>query len=573
MVYLILQGGKYSTAPREDGPLSSPPQAADILLNNLPKEIIMMKMKGLITSIVMLICAAALYAQTAGRDDPGEVYIGIISFDLTVRDLTGGKPRLLDASGYAELNKILDTAYDRAVETGTSMYYGVHQALANLSANEPSFPSNLATVNVVTFTDGLDNNSTSPALTALENQSFAGKRISEYQSYLSGQIENRRVRGKPITAYSVGLRGNDVDESGRGAFLESLRTVASNPKERNAQEITDFAQLRKTFQDIADNLTKNNEINTFELITPAFPVGTKVRMTFDVAMGNNAPSAAANSRNYFEGEVTYTDGQYRLVNITYAGNIKSSSGQQVLGTFNRTVKYVFESFEGYSSRRGNSRPRQWSQAENSSVWQVNSEYDTGDAPETITIKNPTVIYLVLDCSTSLTGPNVIEIRNSAKEFLNILYRGGSEEAIHEPEPSFVVKKPAAKPASVPSNSGFTFNQRIAAAALNTAFGLGSMIIMKDFTGGAIDMAGQAVGIGLIVWELTMTYEDNRPLIGIPGAVGLAAMGFSFTWGILRPFLYNEPGSSVAAVFDNMHIDLVSDRQGKPALSMTYRMNF
>jgi hypothetical protein len=219
-----------------------------------------MKMKRLIAGIVMLICAASIQAQSADGGNRGEVYIGIISFDQTVRDLTGGKPRLLDASGYAELNRILDTAYNRAVATGTSLYYAVHQALANLSVNETSFPNNLATVNVVTFTDGLDNNSTSPALTALENQSFAGRRISEYQSYLSGQIENRRVRGKPVTAYSVGLRGNDVDESNRGAFLESLRTVASSPKERNAQEITDFAQLRKTFQEIADNLTKKTKL-------------------------------------------------------------------------------------------------------------------------------------------------------------------------------------------------------------------------------------------------------------------------------------------------------------------------
>jgi hypothetical protein len=326
------------------------------------------------------------------------------------------------------------------------------------------------------------------------------------------------------------------------------------------------------------------------LITPAFPVGTKVRITFDVALSNNAPSAAANSRNYFEGEVTYTNGQYRLVNIMYAGNIRSSSGRQVLGTFNRTVEYVFEGFEGYNSNRGDLRPRQWSLAENTSVWQVNSEYDAGDKPKTITVKNPTVVYLILDCSTSLTGENVIEIRNSAKEFLNILYRDDSIAASEPPAepparqpakppakpeqtPSFVRTKPAAEPAPDPSDGNFTFNQRIAAAALNTAFGLGSMVIMKDFVGGGIEMAGQAIGIGLIVWELMLTYENDRPLIGIPGAVGLATVSVSVAWGILRPFLYNKPGSSVAAVFDNVHIDLVSDRQGRPALNMTYRMSF
>ncbi|MDR2784932.1 MAG: hypothetical protein LBB83_03345 [Treponema sp.] len=541
----------------------------------------MTKMNRLIAGVAMLICAVSIQAQSAGGNERGEVYVGIISFDQTVRDLTGGAPKFLDAAGYAELNSILDRAYNRATAAGTSMYYAVHQALANLSANASFFPDNLATVNIVTFTDGLDNNSTSPALTPLENQNFAGRRVSEYQSYLSSQIESRRVRGKPVTAYSVGLRGNDVDVSNQGAFMESLRTVASAPKDRNAQEITNFANLREKFQEIADKLSESNEINTFELITPAFPAGAKVRMTFDIPMGNNSPSAAANSRNYFEGEVTYTGGQYRLINIRYAGNVKSSSGQQVTGSFNQTVKYIFEGFEGYNSKRGDSRPRQWSQTENSTVWQVNSEYDTGDAPETIPIKNPTVVYLILDCSTSLGNPNIVEIRKAAKEFLDILYRGGTKVAFKEDTkavepPSFVVK-PAAEPAPRPAPSlsvdNFSSGERIAAAALNTAFGLGSIIIMRDFIGGGIEMAGYAIGAGLIVWETMLTYEENRGMIGIPGTAGLAVLGVSFAWGVLRPFLYNKPDSSVAGVFDKVHIDLVSDRQGKPALNMTYRMSF
>ena len=233
---------------------------------------------------------------------------------------------------------------------------------------------------------------------------------------------------------------------------------------------------------------------------------------------------------------------------------------------------MFDGFEGYNSKRGDSRPRQWSQAEGSTVWQVNSEYDTGDAPQTETVLNPTVIYLILDCSTSLTGANVVEIRNSAKEFLDILYRGGAaapKTAAEPPRTPALTSKPAAEPAPKPAptlSAGFTMGDRIAAAALNTAFGLGSMIIMQDFVGGGIEAAGYAVGIGLIAWELMMTYEDDRAFIGIPGAIGLGTLGASFVWGVIRPFIYNRPASSVAGVFAKIHIDLVSDRQGKPALN-------
>jgi hypothetical protein len=82
------------------------------------------------------------------------------------------------------------------------------------------YPSNLDSVSVVTFTDGLDNNSTSPNLKALEGQSFAGLRLSEYQTYLQSELSRRNIREKPITAYSVGVQGKDVFDN--AAFSTSI---------------------------------------------------------------------------------------------------------------------------------------------------------------------------------------------------------------------------------------------------------------------------------------------------------------------------------------------------------------
>jgi hypothetical protein len=91
----------------------------------------------------------------------GKAYIGIISFGPNANDLTGGSPIYLNRGGYNRILSILDKDYKKTPQQGTSLYYAVHKALANLTANELKFPKDLVAVNLLTFTDGIDNNSTS----------------------------------------------------------------------------------------------------------------------------------------------------------------------------------------------------------------------------------------------------------------------------------------------------------------------------------------------------------------------------------------------------------------------------
>jgi hypothetical protein len=59
-------------------------------------------------------------------------------------------------------------------------------------------------VNVITFTDGLDNGSTGmAALNPIEDQTFDTE--TEYAAYVDGQIDTRTIGGMPITAYSGGF--------------------------------------------------------------------------------------------------------------------------------------------------------------------------------------------------------------------------------------------------------------------------------------------------------------------------------------------------------------------------------
>jgi hypothetical protein len=386
--------------------------------------------KAWIMAMALFVAGGFVGAQTPEK----EVYIGIISFDQQARDLTGGQPVLLNKAGLDRLLGIIKNNYQLATVPGTTLYYAVHQALTSLTTNESQFPNNLGTVSIVTFTDGLDNGSTSPQLKTLEGRSFGGTRPSEYPNFLKEQLASgfsgRKIRGLDITAFSVGVMGNDIDPANEDAFRESIKAVSSSG---NDFKIGDFAELEAIFQQIADSLyTKTIDI-TFEAVTPTYASGTKVRMTFDVQRGNNASSSAESSRKYLEGEVAYNNGQYQLINVSYGGDINSMilRGGSVNGSLDGVVTYVFPSLLGYNPET-DPKPRQWSMPEGSRVWQVNSEYDANDDPTTKEESHPAVIYLVLDCSTSLARDSVEQIRTAVERFLQIMYSGDTSQPVPVP---------------------------------------------------------------------------------------------------------------------------------------------
>jgi hypothetical protein len=401
--------------------------------------------KALVMAMALFVAVGFVGAQSPEK----EVYVGIISFDQQSRDLTGGQPVLLNAAGLDRLLGIIKNNYQLATVPGTTLYYAVHQALTALSENEPQLPDNPGTVSIVTFTDGLDNGSTSPQLKTLEGRSFGGQRLSEYQTFLREELataSGRRIRGLGITAYSVGVMGTDIDPANEGAFLESIETVASSG---NSSKIGDWAELEAKFQQIADSLyTKTVDI-AFTVITPAYPPGTKVRMTFDVQRGNNTSAAASSSRKYLEGEVNYTNnGQYQLTNVTYGGMDSAIwSGGSVNGSLDGVVTYVFPSLLGYNPET-DPKPRQWSMSEGSRVWQVNSEYDANDDPTTKEESHPAVIYLVLDCSTSMARTNIEQIKTAVERFLRIMYTGDTSQPVPPPRTT-TAAEPTPAPAPTP----------------------------------------------------------------------------------------------------------------------------
>jgi hypothetical protein len=561
----------------------------------LPLFLALLGLGGLAAQNAVSTGAANLLTSTKPK---GEVYVGIISFDQQSRDLTGGKPVLLDAAGLERLLGIVRNDYQLATASGTALYYAVHQALVTLTANESRLPDNLGTASIVTFTDGLDNASTSIALKTLEERSFGGQPLSAYQTFLDQQFgsdsrgNGRKIHGIDITAYSVGVMGNDIDLDNKGTFEKSIATLASmnkDPritKEKNDNVINDMNDLRETFRNIAANLYTQTVDITFEVVTPTYPVGSKVRMTFDVAPGNNASAAAASSRKYLEGVVAVINGQYRLTNVSYSGGMSSMipQGESVSGSLDGTVSYVFPSFLGYDPKT-DPKPRQWNMGEGSQVWQVNSEYDANNDPVTKEESHPAVVYLVLDCSTSLSLTAVGQIRSAVEEFLGIMYTGDTgdtSQPVTAPRTTVAQGTPSASPAPAskpevirPEYLYISPGKRAVAMLLNPILGIGSSLILGDW-GSGLTIGGFELLGGLLVAAGATSFENNEDDIGIMLAVGAIVFGTAVGLAFVMPWTYNPkaPATAGANPLSGLDISFGANRTGSiDRVSFSYTFRF
>jgi hypothetical protein len=347
------------------------------------------------------------------------VYAGIISFAGAATDLTGGLVRL-DQAGRRTLVSSLDSSYSISSQAGTALFYAVHKALASLKSGDDRYPDDLDSVNVITFTDGLDNASTGmSALTPLEGQTFDTD--TDYTTYLGGEIAGRTIAGKPVTAYSVGVRGSDVSDTTK--FNSDLAGIAGAGK---SQTLTNFEDLQTAFQGIADGLQITSTSSTsFTMKTTLLATNIRVRMTFDVT--DMTGEAAAASAKYIEGVITRTGAgeslAYSFGGISYTGGLGSVEGAGPISGVrnNNEVSFTFTGVQGYNPSTDGSKVKQWTRASDEAPWQVNSEYSVAGATETEVEALSSVIYLVLDSSTSLNTMQIGQIRSAAEAFINSLY--------------------------------------------------------------------------------------------------------------------------------------------------------
>ena len=331
------------------------------------------------------------YAMGGGGYNSG-IYLGIIGFN----DIPYPYPiSELTESSKPDFYSFID---DLNMKIGTTLYYSVDRAITTLQT--ATYPSDLYNVAIVTFTDGLDQGS------HMRDPSHGTDEA--YLAAVRSRLTQEKVAGREISAYSIGLRGSDVDNINK--FYDNLDQLASSPD--NSYEVSSIDELNTTFQQIAGQLEQTSYLQKISIKIPGQANGTKVRFTLDNV------SSAENSKFYIEG--VFDLNTRSLTNVTYNG-LTSTSGETVNGTVDGI--FVTFDFDGIVTNNktvlSKNYIKHWNYVTSTSSWQINSEFDKNENAEVITEKRSMVVMLVLDCSSSLST-DFPKVQENTKSFIETL---------------------------------------------------------------------------------------------------------------------------------------------------------
>ncbi len=336
---------------------------------------------------------------SGGGGDSSGIYFGIMGFNQQLYSYPIGELTNMSKSGFDSFIDALN------MKNGTLLYYSVDQAINTLQS--VPLPTDLSTVAIVTFTDGLDQGS------MMMNVPYSDD--TEYLDALNQRIMNETVSRQPITAYSIGIRGQDVTDVTK--FRNNLTKLASSAD--NATEVTSMAEVNAKFKEIAGQLSQSNYIQTISLKMPGVSNGTLVRFTFDNV------NSAEKSTLYIEGTFNLT--ARSLENVKYVG-LKSTSGTNIKGAVDGIfVSFTFEGIHTDNNKLiDNKFTDEWTYITSNNTWQINSEFDKTENSDIVTERTSAVIMLVLDCSSSLAD-DFVKVQTNAKDFINTLYTAVEED--------------------------------------------------------------------------------------------------------------------------------------------------
>ena len=225
--------------------------------------------------------------------------------------------------------------------------------------------------------------------------------------------------GKSITAYSIGLRGNDVTDN--TSFQQNLQKLSSSPS--NYFEVSNWEEAKQRFRQIAIQLyNETTTINAEVKIPGGKADGTVIRITFDNVSNANASS------QYIQGTYYRENGKGKLKNVIYQG-LQSSSGAEVVSDRQDGIFYWY-SFAELKLPNGNpfantSNMNMWYNLANSD-WQPESEFTPESYSDIDVNRKSAVAVLVLDCSSSL-GSDFNNMKEAAIEFVQLLNDYGNSD--------------------------------------------------------------------------------------------------------------------------------------------------
>ena len=344
------------------------------------------------------------------------IYLGIIGFndDLTQKPIK----RLTDANKN-EFKSFISSLTQLNL---TALYWADYSALEMMESFTISPDLQLKKVALVTFTDGLDNQS-------LSSDDFNPGPYDSHADYLDAihsMIMNEDgIHGQPVTAYSIGLKGEDVTDEAK--FKNTLEMLATeeNGDEKFVFQVTDMSEVGQLFAEIAASLySVSTTINVGVYIPGGYDNGQVIRYTFDNV------SAATSSNLYIEATYHRSGSSRTLENIKYEGFIPGASTISSSATGPHNELYFqfndlkYSNGDPVSQSEIISKSRLWKQT-SSGAWDGETEMNMAELPPIIDEdKSSALIMLVLDSTTSL-GSDFAKMQNEARNFVEILVNGGS----------------------------------------------------------------------------------------------------------------------------------------------------
>ncbi len=344
------------------------------------------------------------------------IYLGIIGFN---NDLTKKPIKRLTDANKSEFKSFINSLTQLNL---TALYWADYSALDMMENFEISPDLQLKKVALVTFTDGLDNQS-------LSSDDFNPGPYDSHAEYLdaihSMIMDEDGIHGQPVTAYSIGLKGADVTDEDK--FVNTLEMLATEESgdEKYFFRVSDMNEVGQLFADIAASLySVSTTINVGVYIPGGYDNGQVIRYTFDNV------SAATSSNLYIEATYHRSGSSRTLENIKYEGFIPGASTISSSATGPNNELYF--QFNDLKYSNGDpvlqseiiSKSRLWKQT-SSGAWDGETEMNMAELPPIIDEdKSSALIMLVLDSTTSL-GSDFARMQNEAKNFVEILVNGGS----------------------------------------------------------------------------------------------------------------------------------------------------
>jgi len=359
------------------------------------------------------ICDTTKKICTKG-DRERDIYLGIIGFndDLTIMPIK----RLTDANKQEFKSFISDLQQLNY----TALYWADYSALEMMRDYNP-VPEKLKKVAMVTFTDGLDNQSL-----ASDDFNPGFNSQAEYANAIHSMImDEKGIHGLPVTAYSIGLTGKDVFDVDK--FTETLEKLATEESgdEKFVFQVSDMNEVGQHFAEIASSLYKvSTTINVGVYIPGGYDNGQVIRYTFDNV------TAAADSALYIEAKYRRSGTSRKLENIKYKGFITGASTISSSATGPHNELYFqfndlkYSNGDPVSQSEIISKSRLWKQT-SSGAWDGETEMNMAElSPVIDEDKSSALIMLVLDATTSL-GSDFSSMQTEARNFVEILVNGGS----------------------------------------------------------------------------------------------------------------------------------------------------